>query len=120
MKLNVPLKMLPIEIIFGLEATANHNAMKSLFWVSLQNLDLYLNPQPTDNVGFSTTVCFFQISSPFLLFWEAGTAFIILYIKFLANKACFSVRMYWFTAAQQGRTVKLPTFSLKFLKRAQV
>ena len=63
-ELNLLLKSLPVEIILILEVTASQRVM-------------YFNPQPTNNIDirFSTTVCFLQILSHFLLFWKGRTKF---------------------------------------------
>ena len=43
MKLNLPLKMLPVEINFYLEVTANQNVIKSPILGFSANFDLYVN-----------------------------------------------------------------------------
>ena len=59
MKLNLILKMLPIEVILALELTANQNVIKwqdkmAIFRVYLQNLHLYLNQNKNDTGNAST------------------------------------------------------------------
>ena len=59
MKLNLILKMLPIEVILALELTTNQNVIKwqdkmAIFRVYLQNLHLYLNQNKNDTGNAST------------------------------------------------------------------
>ena len=60
-----------------------------LLWVSLQNLNLYVNPELAHNVNirFSNITCFLQNLTCFLLLWEAGTKFIQLRIKFWVKRS---------------------------------
>ena len=54
-----------------------------------------------------------------MIFIEAPNKFIWFYSKFWVKQAIFDVLMYWFSAAQQTSSVKLPDFFPDILNRSE-